>query len=212
MIFNKGIWLPDNETEKAFTKNYEIKSYKKLNLSGDMCLDIGAHVGIWSQRLSKDYNEVICFEPLKKHIECHKKNCEGLKNITLHECALSNKNEYRQITTKDRNSGMTTLEPNISNRWSSKTKKVELVKTKILDDFNFGKIDFIKLDVEGHEISVLNGAKETIKKYYPKIFIEVWDKHYTKVSEVIFNMGYTMNKIDGRGNYFCEKLDSLDKQ
>ena len=24
MIFNKGIWLPDNETEKAFTKNYEI--------------------------------------------------------------------------------------------------------------------------------------------------------------------------------------------
>ena len=104
--------------------------------------------------VSKDYNEVICFEPLKKHIECHKKNCEGLKNITLHECALSNKNEYRQITTKDRNSGMTTLEPNISNRWSSKTKKVELVKTKILDDFNFGKIDFIKLDVEGHEISV----------------------------------------------------------
>ena len=74
--------------------------------------------------------------------------------------------------------------------------------------FDEEKYDFIECPVS----KVIQELKETIKKYYPKIFIEVWDKHYTKVSEVIFNMGYTMNKIDGRANYLCEKLDSLDKQ
>ena len=43
-----------------------------------LCLDIGSHVGIWSKRLSKDFNKVICFEPLQKHIDCHMKNCENL--------------------------------------------------------------------------------------------------------------------------------------
>ena len=89
MKYQKGIWIPEDDNEKSWSEGYESRQYKKLNLSGKLCLDIGAHVGIWTKRLSRDFDDVICFEPLPKHIDCHKKNCEGLNNVTLHQYALS---------------------------------------------------------------------------------------------------------------------------
>ena len=83
MRYQKGIWIPKKDTWKVWSKNYEIKAYNKLQLKGDLCLDIGSHVGIWSKRLSKDFNKVICFEPLQKHIDCHMKNCEKFKQYTI---------------------------------------------------------------------------------------------------------------------------------
>ena len=74
MRYQKGIWIPKKDTWKVWSKSYEIKAYNKLQLKGDLCLDIGSHVGIWSKRLSKDLNKVICFETLQKHIDCHMRN------------------------------------------------------------------------------------------------------------------------------------------
>ena len=91
---------------------YEFKPFlstmKQINKK-NVALDIGAHVGIWTRRLAVDFNEVISFEPMKKHIECHKKNCEEFDNITLVEVAVSNENRFQVMTTKDINSGMSTL-------------------------------------------------------------------------------------------------------
>lgn len=51
-----------------------------------------------------------------------------------------------------------------------------LVPCKPLDDFHFENINFIKMDVEGHEKQVLQGAKQTIiSNDYPKILFESWD-------------------------------------
>ena len=78
----KGIWIPEKDTWYGWGENFESREYKKLQLCGNFCLDIGAHVGIWTKRLSRDFSQVLCFEPLQKHIECHKKNCEDLNNVT----------------------------------------------------------------------------------------------------------------------------------
>ena len=93
----KGVWIPTQDNWKGWSSDFEKAEYIKLNLNGDLAIDIGAHVGIWSQRLSKDFFEVICFEPLSKHIECHKMNCGELDNVTLIECALSDM-EKREST------------------------------------------------------------------------------------------------------------------
>tara|TARA_Y100000310_G_scaffold338235_1_gene427311 strand:- start:615 stop:842 length:228 start_codon:yes stop_codon:yes gene_type:complete len=69
----KGIWIPEKDTWYGWGENFESREYKKLQLGGNFCLDIGAHVGIWTKRLSRDFSQVLCFEPLQKHIECHKK-------------------------------------------------------------------------------------------------------------------------------------------
>ena len=44
--------------------------------------------------------------------------------------------------------------------------------SKRLDDYNFLNVDYIKIDVEGHELKVIKGAIATIEKYNPVIVIE----------------------------------------
>ena len=188
----KGIWIPEKDTWYGWGENFESREYKKLQLSGNLCLDIGAHVGIWTKRLSRDFSQVLCFEPLQRHIECHKKNCEDLNNVTLYECALSNVETNSIMTTRDFNSGMSSL---LERKF--KDKDTVIVKTKTLDSFNLPKVDFMKIDVEGYEAQVLSGAKETIIKWKPKIYIEIWEKNVNTISKILHDMGYSVTKMSG---------------
>ena len=45
-----------------------------------------------------------------------------------------------------------------------------------LPSFYYEKIDFIKVDIEGFEMNFLQGAKETIKKFKPRLFFEIDEK------------------------------------
>ena len=204
----KGIFIPESDKSNFWSKGYEIREYNKIKPRGYRALDIGAHVGIWTRRLAVDFQEVIAFEPMPKHIECHLKNCEGLHNVELNRIALSNVNEETVMTTKDNNSGMSTL---TIPKWKL-PKTIVPIETRTLDSYNFSKIDFIKIDVEGWEEQVLRGAMDTILKYKPRMYIEIWTKegdrvrpaNYEKVSDILKReMGYTLQRI-GNDNYLCE--------
>ena len=189
MRLQKDIWLPDGDKWPHWNKNFELKEYRSLHLRGKLAIDIGAHVGIWTQRLAKDFEQVICFEPLPKHQECHKKNCEDLDNVKLFEYGLSNENSKQVMTTKNSNSGQSSLLSDMFLKTESRTE-VE-VETRTLDSFDLPKMDFIKIDVEGWEYYMLLGAKETIQKYLPNIYIEVWDENYDTISELFNSWGYS---------------------
>ena len=196
----KGILIPESDKSKFWGKNYEIREYNKIKPRGYSAIDIGAHVGIWTRRLANDFDEVIAFEPMPKHIECHKNNCVGLENVTLNEIALSNKNNTQVMTTKDNNSGMSTL---MTPKWKLPATIV-IIETRTLDSYNFPKMDFIKIDVEGWEEQVLKGGMDTILKYRPRMYIEIWAKQYDKISDILWReMGYTLQEI-GKENYLCE--------
>jgi len=67
------------------------------------------------------------------------------------------------------------------------------------------KVDLIKIDVEGAESLVLNGALKTLKNSHPKIILEAWDKeHLDKVKEILKPFNYKIKKIDNFNNYFAE--------
>ena len=67
--------------------------------------------------------------------------------------------------------------------------------------FKDNTIDFIKIDVEGHELEVLQGARETLLKYKPTIFIETFPDKKTKVHEYLTNLGYRLEKTFRGCNY-----------
>ena len=73
-----------------------------------------------------------------------------------------------------------------------------------LDKYNFKNISIIKIDVEGHEINVLNGALNTILKNKPKILIEVWNRPKKKKEflEFMKKINYKIKKISGE-DYLC---------
>jgi FkbM family methyltransferase len=71
------------------------------------------------------------------------------------------------------------------------------IKKVTLDDFvienKIPKIDFIKIDVEGHEFNVLKGAVETLKKYKPTLLIEIEQRHHKFSISEIDNFLYALN-------------------
>ena len=82
---------------------------------------------------------------------------------------------------------------------SGKLKLDMLDNIKIEED----RVDFIKIDVEGHELCVLKGAMNTLKKYSPKIFVETGNLNAVK--ELLKPLGYKIKKEFENSNYLFIK-------
>jgi len=68
------------------------------------------------------------------------------------------------------------------------------------------RVDLIKIDVEGAETFVLEGAKKTLKKYHPKIIFEAWDRgSLNECKKILHRVGYRIKKINST-NYLATSL------
>ena len=176
---DKKLWIPNNDNwfwRDSYEQKHFFKTMRYIT-NRDVALDVGAHVGIWTKRLSTIFERVISFEPVKEHIECWNENCKGINNVEIHEIGISNKVDVVDMKVTQHNSGMSTLEFNPDR---IRTSKITQVNTTTIDNYNFGKIDFIKIDTESHELCVLEGAINTLEKYKPSIFIEIHPKELKK--------------------------------
>jgi FkbM family methyltransferase len=99
-----------------------------------------------------------------------------------------------------------------------------LVRTATLDqlvrEHRFGHVDLIKIDVEGHELSVLRGATETLRIHRPAVFLEVKSANANDASALLHANGYRLRRFDTSGlaetddvppedrlaNFLCEYL------
>lgn len=174
MIQHQGIWLPDGETHLVdwMTRAGEIVDGKgtyqirKLRKALEYCtnwrtaVDVGAHAGLWTMQLLKQFEMVHAFEPVSAHLACLLQNTIGLQNMTFLGMALGEKEGLVSIHTASTSSG---------DSWIDGNGDIEM---RTLDSFEFEDVDFIKIDCEGYEYFVLQGAKDTLKRCRPCIIVE----------------------------------------
>ncbi|TGK02610.1 FkbM family methyltransferase [Leptospira langatensis] len=137
-----------------------------------IAIDIGANRGIYAYALSKLASKVECFEPIPKCVKYLQDY--GSNKITVHNVALSDQSGSMKLYIPILK-GRTTLTRASLNKPNGPYVDLE-VEIKTLDSFNFPKVDFIKIDVEGLESNVIKGASKTISQYRPKLLIEI-DHH-----------------------------------
>jgi FkbM family methyltransferase len=124
-------------------------------------IDIGAHAGLWSYFMAQDFERLVGFEPMREHAQCWHQNLAGLQNAELIECALGREEIFVSLECRTKvSSGDTQV--------SGQGK----IPMKTLDSFGFQDVDFIKIDCEGYELNVLEGAVETIVQSKPCIIVE----------------------------------------
>ena len=145
-----------------------------MMFEGKTCYDIGANMGYTSLILSKNFENVYAFEPsliyekLKKNVSKNKKIHAFNIAIGDHDGKLTM--EKREVPWKT--GQLVADKGSIDDEWGKLIEKVT-VDCKKIDGMDLPKPDFIKIDVEGFELDVINGALETIRKYKPGIFIEI---------------------------------------
>lgn len=166
----KGVYEKD-ELEVFFEFAEKIglmKRFKKTTV-----IDIGANVGNHSLFFSKFFKKVISYEPNKSVFNLLKLNSTLKKNIKIYNLGLSNFN------------GFVNFEINHLNLGNSKIKKTKTLDKQIrvckLDSKikQFENISLIKIDVEGHEFEVLNGALRVISDNRPVILFEQHRNEFT---------------------------------
>ncbi|MDZ4665006.1 MAG: FkbM family methyltransferase [Bacteroidota bacterium] len=197
-VFNMLFW----GGIKGFEYN-EFKVFTKLVSRSKLFLDIGANIGYYSC-VAKKFNPNIVvygFEPMPSASKYFKNNCiiNDFDDIKVHQTALTN---FK---------GEATFHTNINPKFPNETdflygdnslnsdatgiiSRVELkVKTDTLDNFvadnlkSVQVIDLIKLDTEGTENLVLEGATHVLSKHRPIIMCEVIKGFIEKQMEVILN-------------------------
>lgn len=134
----------------------------------DVVVDAGAHIGTFSIALASKARKVFAFEPTKVTFEILQKNIKenNCGNVEAFNCALSNKLDRLQVT------------PGEELGKTSYTKATEdageFFEGRALDTVvGDEKVRLIKIDVEGMELQVMEGAEKTIKKDRPLIYFEI---------------------------------------
>lgn len=166
-------------------------------------IDIGANRGLYTYFLSSFCRKVVSFEPqpwcFAKISACSKPNIVSY-NVGLSDAPGS----LALYIPRDSHGGY--LDGLASFRETPDSYKLQ-VPVKTLDEYALTDVDFIKIDVEGHEFEVLEGARETILRNKPILLIEIEQRHLNRPIDDIFKK---IIQLDYEGFYLLNgKLLSI---
>lgn len=154
-----------NEDKQYFDDFLEIKKETTMVDGGAFRCDTLKRFIHWNH--DKGYDNIAAYEPDSINYDiCKKKISQSSwKNVELFQAGLSDREDSCMFIAKGNDSS------HISNVGDQE------VRTVSIDNSLRGKdISFIKLDVEGYELQALKGARESIKKYHPRIAIALYHK------------------------------------
>jgi len=181
--------------------------FERLVKPGMTVLDIGANKGYFSFiscKLMKGEGRVLSFEPDFENCGWIEKSiaANNYKNIKLFPIALFDKNA-RLTLFRGQKSGHHSL---VENKGLGST----IIEARRLDNVLFQesieKTDLIKIDVEGAEIQVLQGAENTLKNQSPKLIIDLHNIDKGKLFDLLDSAGYKVF------DYLSGSFVKLDKQ
>ncbi|MBW4660808.1 MAG: FkbM family methyltransferase [Drouetiella hepatica Uher 2000/2452] len=181
--------------------------------SGDTFFDCGAHVGIFSCVAAKALQgsgRIVGFEPNPACFELYNYNLSqlGFSNFTAIEAGLSDQEGYATlILGKDGLAAFSTFATGeqLGDRMSpSKISVKSHTLDALISDLNVEQVDLAKLDVEGWELQVLNGAEQSIKAgKFPLWMIEFTEENAVaagsttqKLRTALEDFGYTICYFD----------------
>jgi FkbM family methyltransferase len=138
---------------------------------GAIAIDVGANIGLTSIIMARRLSRVLAFEPSPPNLDLLRRNLalNDLDNVEVIAAAVSNRAGALAFHVAEFGPGSQVVSEGHFGR-GAPTIEVRSVR---LDSFGFPRIDFIKIDVEGHEPEVLAGARTLLERDRPLIHMEL---------------------------------------
>jgi FkbM family methyltransferase len=171
-----------------------IKRY--FSKKNSIAIDVGANIGNHSLFLrSFLVDHLIAVEPNPKVLPVLSRNLErNINSYSIYDCALGETDSLGSIVLPDgaeKNIGMAKIALDGKDKTIRITTLDAIVAQWKKSNIQNGIISIIKIDVEGMELAVLKGARNTIRKYRPHLFIEAGTpEEYFEVNTYLRSLGY----------------------
>ena len=193
--------IMENKKKDSNPKDIDLYYERKVR---EAALSRVTNVGIWSRPMSNLFEKVEAFEPTDKNRECLIKNLKDVNNVEIFHHGLGASNRVGNLLQGVRNCGDCKI------IYADRIKGVvfgpgDVVNVRTLDSHNFNNIGLIKIDTQGHELPILRGAIETIKKHRPVIVFEI-DQNKDECCELLESLGASRVWVQNK----CNMVYSFD--
>lgn len=209
-LFFEKCFIGNKMKKGEIWEAYMHKVFEKYLDKNSVVIDAGAFVGTHTIKLSKICKKVYAFEPCLPSYRLLSKNVKINKcdNVVLSSCGLSDKTGKTTFEwNRQNNLGASALKGNDMEFFQAKKGDIaslNAVRLISIDSLGLEKLDFIKIDVEGYETKVIDGALHSIKRFKPKITCECYSKDgHTPSDELITNkfskildLGYRYERLE----------------
>jgi FkbM family methyltransferase len=198
-----GLWVPSSDA-KVFERYPEFEGLPDLDVSKvakcaglaasfDTALDVGAHVGAVTLYLARKFARVIAFEAVPSTFEFLERNTDGVPNVTAMNIAIGPSEGDVYLSHYPQHGQLSHV---TGSEEPSETARIGPIPARTIDSMDLPDVSFIKIDVEGYELPVLEGAISTIQRCRPLILVEQGgneEKHFgrprNEASEFLESLG-----------------------
>lgn len=170
------IYLDGNDGIRSYFGNIYFDLPYLTHSEDEVFIDAGCFSGETTLEFIKwcggKYNRIYAFEPVSDCYKLCKKTLGEFKDVELIETALGKMDCVEGFVKTDSVRG-----GGFAKNIQHEKKDIFEIKTRSLDSvLNGNKVTFIKMDIEGAELDALEGARQTISKYKPKLAISLYHK------------------------------------
>lgn len=190
----------------------QIPSYCKI---GGTAVDVGANDGLVSYRLSRIFSKVYAFEANPDVTQDLRST--AVSRIEIFDVGLSSRDGEATLHIPVRGFELTGWASLSTGNLPGSEEITRAVSVRRLDGFGLTDISFIKIDVEGHELDVLMGGRDTIDANRPVLLVEIKPENLEGVTSFLTELGYAryrlkeLTAIEGmRENYIFIASSSSD--
>jgi len=165
------VFLQPKDNLFIYDEIFGDKGYEKFRkiCTSDIVVDVGAHVGLFSIKAASQAKCVLAIEPCKFNFELLLKNIRAnhADNVTAVNAAVFNYDGTVNLFMQGQSGMHSTV------KQSREAIPIRAVKLdSLLEESRFGKVTFLKIDTEGAEKQVLEGASHTITRDRPYVVME----------------------------------------
>jgi FkbM family methyltransferase len=207
-----------NEAFFDFSLNGEyriIETFASINGNAAVThLDVGAHTGEWTESIlaAMPSSRVICFEVVPNLASLLRNRLGMDDRVTVIDRGLSSREGEVSVTFNKSAPSTSAIVPRTSSQWFS-SAKVEQVSARVeagdnvVEGLGLSEIGIMKIDVEGHEIDVLQGFQRTLRSVAsPRLIQFEYGDTYLPVRhtlkdacDLLTSCGYVVGRVFPRG-------------